>query len=166
MTRTSTEFPRLEPESSASTNSAMAAAINLKSLSWEKIVVFRKFMNYDIIDNGKGEKRMHESMKYLTEENFDKEIQSGLTLVDFYADWCGPCRMLTPILEKLSKEMKGKAVIAKIDIDKAQRVASDFQVTSIPTLVLFQGGKEIGRLVGLRDEETIKDFVLSSSGRK
>lgn len=109
---------------------------------------------------------MHESMKYLTEENFDKEIQSGLMLVDFYADWCGPCRMLTPILEKLSKEMKGKAVIAKIDIDKAQRVASDFQVTSIPTLILFQGGREIGRLVGLRDEETIKDFVLSSSGKK
>lgn len=109
---------------------------------------------------------MNESMEYLTEEDFDKSIQTGLTLVDFYADWCGPCRMLTPILEKLSKEMSGQVVIAKIDIDKAQKIASDFQVTSIPTLILFQEGKEIGRLVGLRDEGTIKDFVLSSSGKK
>lgn len=109
---------------------------------------------------------MHESMKYLTEENFEQLIQSGLILVDFTAEWCGPCRRLTPILEKLSKEMKGKAIIAQIDIEKEQKIASDFQVTSFPTMILFKGGRELGRLIGLRDEDAIKDFILSSSGKK
>lgn len=104
---------------------------------------------------------MSDAFKYLTEENFETEISSGLTLVDFYADWCGPCRMLTPVLEEVAKEVKDKAVIAKIDIDKAQKTASTFQVTSIPTLVLFKEGKEVGRLVGLRDKDTIKDFIIT-----
>lgn len=99
--------------------------------------------------------------KLLNEENFEQGISSGLTLVDFYADWCGPCRMLTPVLEEVAKEIEGKAVIAKIDIDQAQRTASMFQVTSIPTLILFKDGKEAGRLVGLRDKDTIKDFILT-----
>ncbi len=99
--------------------------------------------------------------KHLTEEEFDQGIKAGLILVDFYADWCGPCRMLTPILEKVAKDLTGKATIAKLDIDKAQKTASSLQITSIPTLILFKNGKEVGRLVGLRDEKTIKDLVLS-----
>ena len=106
---------------------------------------------------------MAEQFTYLTEENFDEGIRSGVTLVDFYADWCGPCRMLTPVLEELVADLSGSATIAKIDIDRAQRVASTFQVTSIPTLILFKEGKEIGRLVGLRDKDTIKDFILAGS---
>ncbi|NGX39666.1 MAG: Thioredoxin [Chlamydiae bacterium] len=102
---------------------------------------------------------MIESFKLLDEENFEEGVSSGLTLVDFYADWCGPCRMLTPVLEEVAKDVAGLAVIAKIDIDKAQKTASFLQVTSIPTLVLFKEGKEIGRLVGLRDKETIKEFI-------
>jgi len=104
---------------------------------------------------------MSERFKYLTEENFINEIATGLILVDFYADWCGPCRMLTPKLEKVATQVQGKATIAKLDIDKAQKIASSFQVTSIPTLILFKNGKEVGRLIGLRDENMIKDFILS-----
>ncbi|HSX12697.1 MAG TPA: thioredoxin [Rhabdochlamydiaceae bacterium] len=107
---------------------------------------------------------MAEQFKHLTEDGFDQEIKSGLILVDFYADWCGPCRMLTPILEKVAKDFNGKATVAKLDIDKAQKTASSFQITSIPTLILFRNGKEVGRLVGLRDEKTIKDLI--SSGQK
>lgn len=103
---------------------------------------------------------MGDQFKHLTEETFDQGVSAGVTLVDFYADWCGPCRMLTPVLEEVAKEIKGKATIAKIDIDQAQKTASSFQVTSIPTLVLFKNGKEVGRLVGLRDKDTIKDFIL------
>lgn len=106
---------------------------------------------------------MSEPFKLLTEENFQQEVASGVTLVDFYADWCGPCRMLTPVLEEVSKELNGQAVVAKIDIDKAQKTASTFQVTSIPTLILFNGGKEVGRLVGLRDKETILEFVQTGA---
>jgi thioredoxin 1 len=105
---------------------------------------------------------MSESFKYLTEDKFDQEIKSGLVLVDFYADWCGPCRMLTPILEKVAGDVSGKATVAKLDIDKAQGVASSLQITSIPTLILFKNGKEVGRLVGLRDEKTIKELIASN----
>ncbi|HSX03146.1 MAG TPA: thioredoxin [Rhabdochlamydiaceae bacterium] len=105
---------------------------------------------------------MSEQFKYLNEDSFDQDIKSGLILVDFYADWCGPCRMLTPILEKVAKDVDGKATIAKLDIDKAQKTASTFQITSIPTLILFKNGKEVARLVGLRDEKTIKDLITSN----
>jgi thioredoxin 1 len=101
----------------------------------------------------------HEDIKLLAEDTFNKEIQHGVVLVDFYADWCGPCRMMTPVLEKVAAEVKGRAVIGKLDIDKAQKVASQFQVTSIPTLILYKEGKEVGRLVGLRDAATVKDFI-------
>jgi thioredoxin len=104
---------------------------------------------------------MSEDIKKLSEDTFHDEIAKGVVLVDFYADWCGPCRMMSPVLEQVAGQVKGKAVVAKLDIDHAQRVASSFQVTSIPTLILFKEGKEAGRLVGLRDGNTIKDFILS-----
>lgn len=107
---------------------------------------------------------MSESIKKLTEDVFEKGIEKGTTLVDFYADWCGPCRMLTPVLEKVSKEVQGQATVAKLDIDHAQRVASSYRVTSVPTMILFKDGKEVGRLVGLRDAETVKGFIMSGVG--
>lgn len=105
---------------------------------------------------------MAEELKKLTEDSFKEGVSKGVTLVDFYADWCGPCRMMTPVLVKLSSELQGKAGIVKLDIDHAQRTASTYQVTSVPTLILFKDGKEVGRLVGLRDAETVKKFVLSA----
>src|ERR1700733_152039 len=102
------------------------------------------------------------SIKKFTEDSFHSDIKNGVVLVDFYADWCGPCRMMTPILERVAGETH--AVIAKIDIDHAQSVAGNFQVTSVPTLILFKDGREVGRLVGLRDAETVKEFI-SSEGK-
>lgn len=99
--------------------------------------------------------------KYLTDENFKEGIQEGLILVDFYADWCGPCRTLAPILEKVAKNMQGKVIIAKIDIDRADKTAESYGVSSIPTLILFKDGKEINRLVGIRDEATINELIFS-----
>jgi thioredoxin 1 len=106
---------------------------------------------------------VHEDIKHLSEDTFTKDIEHGVVLVDFYADWCGPCRMMTPVLEQVAKEVKGRAVIGKLDIDKAQKVAGQFQVTSIPTLILYKNGKEIGRLVGLRDAATVKQFIESGA---
>jgi len=100
-----------------------------------------------------------EDIKHLAEDTFSKDIKDGVVLVDFYADWCGPCRMMTPVLEKVAKEVKGRAVIGKLDIDSAQKIAAEFQVTSIPTLILYKEGKEVGRLVGLRDAATVKQFI-------
>ena len=102
-------------------------------------------------------------VQHLTDETFEKVIESGVTLVDFHADWCGPCRMLAPVVEEVAKEMKDTVSFGKIDIDANQKTAGNMQVTSVPTLILFKDGKEINRLVGLRDAEGIKQF-LSSAG--
>ena len=102
------------------------------------------------------------SMKHLTDTNFDTEIATGITLVDFHANWCGPCRMLAPVLEQVAQDIQGKATIGKVDIDSEQKTASRFQITSVPTMILFKDGKEVNRLVGLRNADAIKQFVMSA----
>lgn len=101
-------------------------------------------------------------MYILNESDFDHKVAKGITLVDFYADWCGPCRMLTPVLEQIAKAVHGKVTIAKVDIDDNQRIATQFQVTSVPTMVLLKDGKEINRLIGLRDAEGLKKFIATA----
>jgi len=102
---------------------------------------------------------MSENVIELNQSNFLSTIKKGVALIDFFAEWCGPCRMLSPIIEEIASSMKGKAIFAKIDIDKESHLASDYEVSSIPTLILFKDGKEINRIVGLRDGEAIKKFV-------
>lgn len=101
-------------------------------------------------------------VKHFTDGEFDHQIKQGVSLVDFHASWCGPCRTLAPVLEQVAKEMEGKAVIGKIDIDSEQQTASRFQITSVPTMILFKDGKEMGRLVGLRNAEAVKKFIESA----
>ena len=95
---------------------------------------------------------MGTQLKYLNDENFEKDISSGVTLVDFYADWCGPCRMMEPVIEELATEMAGKASVAKLDIEAAQQTTSTFNVTSIPTLILFKDGVEVERVIGVKSK--------------
>lgn len=103
-----------------------------------------------------------EKVKKLSEEEFETEIKSGVTLVDFYAEWCGPCRMMSPVIEEVAGELDGKASFGKVDIDKSNKAASSFQVTSVPTLILFKDGKEVDRVVGLRDTDELKTFVSAA----
>ncbi|NGX35059.1 MAG: Thioredoxin [Candidatus Anoxychlamydiales bacterium] len=102
---------------------------------------------------------MAKNIKMLDESNFSKEIEKGVALVDFFAEWCGPCRMLAPVVEEVASSLKDKATFGKVDIDKQVKLATEYQVTSIPTLVLFKDGKEVDRIVGLRDEKALKEFV-------
>ena len=89
---------------------------------------------------------------------FKKDVVDGTVLVDFYADWCGPCQMLAPLLEQLDKEVNVK--ILKINVDDLGDIARDFRVMSIPTLVVFKDGKMIKREMGYMPLERLKSLVL------
>ncbi|MGK5595248.1 MAG: thioredoxin [Parachlamydiaceae bacterium] len=106
---------------------------------------------------------MGQSIKYLNDENFQSEIATGVTLVDFYADWCGPCRMIAPIIEELAVELNGSVSVAKLDIENNQKVTSEYGITSIPTIIIYKDGEEKKRIVGLKDKETLKTLVNSIS---
>jgi len=85
---------------------------------------------------------------HLTKADFDQKIKTGVALVDFWATWCGPCRAAGPIIEELSKEYAGKILVGKVDVDHEQELAAKYGVMSIPTIILFKDGVEIGRQVG------------------
>jgi thioredoxin 1 len=95
----------------------------------------------------------------LNDQNFQEEVlKSNLpVLVDFFATWCGPCKMQAPIIEELEKEYQGKVKILTLDVDKCQQTSGQYQVMSIPTLILFKGGKEVERLMGLQNKGVLKE---------
>jgi thioredoxin 1 len=99
-------------------------------------------------DNGK--------IKKLSDQNFDHQIKSGIMLVDFWATWCMPCKMMAPVLNNLSEELTGNASVGKLDVDQNRAASAKYAVRSIPTMVLFKNGKEINRFVGVKT----KDFLL------
>ena len=101
-------------------------------------------------------------IKQLNDDNFDQGVAQGVVLVDFYADSCGPCRMLAPVVEELAQEMTGKVTIAKVDTDQAVNVAAKYEVTSIPTLILFKNGQIFKRVVGLKDLDALRKMVTEA----
>lgn len=101
------------------------------------------------------------SVQHVSTESFATDVlQSSVpVLVDFYADWCGPCRMLAPTLERLSTEFTGRAKIVKVNIDQDPTLASQFQVSAIPTLALIVDGKVVSRTTGLAAEATLRSAL-------
>ncbi len=100
-------------------------------------------------------------MLNLTKENFEKEVlQSDVpVVVDFWAEWCGPCRMMAPIFEELSKEYGGKVKFAKLNTEEEQEIPGKYGIMGIPTLIVFKDGKEIGRSVGALPKEALKQKI-------
>jgi len=98
-------------------------------------------------------------MNTFTSENLKPENLSGLTLVDFWAPWCGPCRMAAPILEQLSEEYEGKVTFGKLNIDEYGDTAVALGVMSIPTLILFKDGKEAERIIGMQGKPAFKAMI-------
>ena len=98
----------------------------------------------------------------LNDTDFDTTIAEGVTLVDFWAPWCGPCRMQVPILEELAESVDGQTKIAKLNVDEAETVAERFGVQAIPTLLLFKDGNEVQRFIGVQSKETLIDAISSA----
>lgn len=101
-------------------------------------------------------------VKDLTDSTFDAAISTGVSLVDFWATWCPPCRMQGPIIEKLAETLDGKAMVAKVDVDQNNETAGKFEVSSIPTLIIFKNGKEVKRFVGVQQETALADAVRAN----
>ena len=100
-------------------------------------------------------------MQIITTNEFDKAVSEGVVLVDFFADWCGPCKMLAPVLENLSREYEGRATILKVNVDNDPDLARRFGVAAIPTLVLFQGGAEVKTVMGYQAAPVLRQLLDS-----
>ena len=99
------------------------------------------------------------AVEHLTEDIFESKIASGVVLVDFFATWCGPCKMLSPIVEDIAAECDGSFSVYKVDIDEAEDVAMDFAIMSVPTLIIFKDGVEATRMIGVQPKTAILDAI-------
>ena len=97
----------------------------------------------------------------LTEQNFQQQTKNKVVLVDFWASWCAPCRMMAPVLNDVATELKGNSHVGKVDIQQFQSLANQFKVRSIPTLILLRNGIEINRFVGIKS----KEFLLKEMAK-
>jgi len=102
-----------------------------------------------------------DNVKELTDTNFETEVIKSSTpvLVDFWADWCGPCKMLTPTIEKLANDYAGKVKVGKVDTDSNREVSMKYGISAIPTVILFKNGQVAQKFVGLRGEKDFKEAL-------
>ncbi len=101
-------------------------------------------------------------MKIITSSEFDNEVKKGVVLVDFFADWCGPCKMLSPVLEQVEALYDGKLTVVKINTDDNPDLAQKFGVMSIPNMFLFKDGEVVGNKMGFASKNDILNFINSS----
>jgi thioredoxin 1 len=105
----------------------------------------------------------HQLLVELDEKNFEALVSSGKNvLVDFWAEWCSPCKMIEPILEKLAKKYEGRVVFGRVNVDKEMNLSSRFQILSIPTFILFRNGLPMNTMIGAVGEETLEHFIVRS----
>ena len=109
---------------------------------------YNKMKNTPAVENS-------ELIEHLTAQNFAHKTKSGVVLVDFWADWCMPCKMMAPILNEVAEATDGTATIFKLNVDEQQQVAAQFGIRSIPTMILFKDGKEVERIIGVKSKEAV-----------
>ncbi|HBC4744916.1 TPA: thioredoxin [Staphylococcus aureus] len=95
----------------------------------------------------------------VTDADFDSKVESGVQLVDFWATWCGPCKIIAPVLEELAADYEGKADILKLDVDENPSTAAKYEVMSIPTLIVFKDGQPVDKVVGFQPKENLAEVL-------
>jgi thioredoxin 1 len=105
----------------------------------------------------------HNSILELTDQNFQFQTKDKLVLVDFWASWCGPCKMMAPVLNEVAGQLTDDSYVGKVDVESNQALAQKFQVRSIPTLILFNNGKEVSRFVGVKSKEFLLQQIRSKT---
>ncbi len=100
-------------------------------------------------------------MEILNKDNFEEQTKDGIVVVDFFATWCGPCRMMSPILEEVQEELAGKVKIFKVDVDESEELARKFGVMMIPTIVILENGEQREKHVGLWQKDDMLDEIKS-----
>ena len=98
-------------------------------------------------------------MEILTEKNLKKKIEKGFVIVDFFANWCGPCRMMAPILEDVAKELGEKVNVYKVDVDESENLARKYGIMSIPSIFIFKNGEVVDKTVGLMMKDVMVDRI-------
>ncbi|AQR93755.1 thioredoxin [Clostridium saccharoperbutylacetonicum] len=98
-------------------------------------------------------------VKVVEENEFKSEISEGIVVVDFFATWCGPCKMVAPILDELSTEMEGKVKFIKVDVDGCTEIVNEYEVSNIPAIFIFKNGEKKDVLVGFSPKENIKEKI-------
>jgi thioredoxin 1 len=104
----------------------------------------------------------HEKILTLTDKNFQNQTKNKVVLVDFWAAWCGPCRMMAPVLNEIAGELKGNSYIGKVNVEQYQSLSQKFKVRGIPTMVLFKNGVEVNRFVGVKSKEYLIKQIQSA----
>lgn len=95
----------------------------------------------------------------VTDADFDSKVESGVQLIDFWATWCGPCKMIAPVLEELAADYEGKADILKLDVDENPSTAAKYEVMRIPTLIVFKDGQPVDKVVGFQPKENLAEVL-------
>ena len=101
----------------------------------------------------------------ITQQNFKSEVSESSVpvMIDFWASWCGPCRMMGPIVDEVAEELKGKVKVGKVNVDEQSGLAQEYGISSIPTFLVFKGGKKVAEIVGGRSKEDLKKFALDNA---
>lgn len=111
-----------------------------------RYIAFAKIKNTPLVAD-------HKNVLTLTEQNFLQKTKGKVVLVDFWASWCAPCRMMAPVLNDVAAELNGNSQVGKVDIQQYQSLANKFKVRNIPTMILFKNGTEVNRFVGIKSKE-------------